>query len=403
MAVFSYRGVNSEGKEVKGVIEAPSYTAAHSLLKSRGIYPYELKEEEVSASEKRLHLPFIRRGPSNQELATFFKTLATLIDAGIPIVEAVESFVEKDTPPHLQLFYSAVAGALKEGATFTEALKRAGLRNETLLSLIYSGEKGALLPENLKLAALLLEKIESLKTKVAQALIYPAILFVVALGVVVFMMTAVIPKIVGIYTTAHLELPLSTRLVILFSNLLLNHYYLIVTLLALSLFAFLLLVKKRRKLFHQLLLKLPLFGNLLYLSSLQRFLYTLGNLLNAGVPVVEALEIAVTTIPNLAVRLSVKPVVEHVKKGESLSKVLSELIPLPLVVYQLLKAGELSGNLGEMALKGAGYLETEIDVKVKSLTSLIEPVTMLIVGLMIGFIVYALLLPIVSISTIKAL
>jgi len=401
MAVFSYRGIDEKGKEVKGVVEASSYSAAHALLKKRGIYPYQIVEEEQKESFS-FSLPFVRRLPNAQELAVFLRTLATLLEAGVPIVEAVESFTDEQVPRHLRLFYAKVASALKEGETLHSALKRAGVRDETVLSLVFSGERGALLPKNLSLAAEILEKRESLKNAVAQALIYPLILLVVAVGVVVFMMTTVIPKVVSIYSTAKLKLPFSTRLVVSVSHFFLNHYLLILFSLLLSLFLFYLFVKKRRKLYHRLLLKLPVFGELLYFVSLQRFFDTLGNLLKAGVPLVEAIEVSLGTVPNYYLRDKLSPLVEQVKRGSSFSETLSELVKLPSVLKQLIKSGELSGNLGEMLLRSANYLQLEVELKLKNLTTLVEPGTMLIVGITIGFIIYALLLPIVSISTIKA-
>jgi type II secretory pathway component PulF len=404
MGVFSYRGINREGKEVKGVIEAPSKSAAFSTLKKKGIFPYEIVEEELRKASKLSIPSFLRRKkiPNNQELIVFLRTLSTLLRAGIPIVEAVESFGESEESKHLKVFFKKVASLLKEGSSLSEALKEAGINDKVILSLVESGEKSALLPENLLTAAEIIERREELKNKLLQALIYPLILLTVAVGVVSFMMTVVIPKIVVIYQTAKLSLPTSTKIVIETSQVIREHYWLIIGALALSTALLLFTSRRKRKHYDRLKLKLPLFGKLLLNLELQRFLETVGRLLKAGLPLIEAVNTAVGTVKNEFLRGEILRSLEEVKKGGSLSQSLEGISGVPKVVIQLIRAGEKAGNLDQMCIKSSLFLKNETDYKIKTLTSLIEPVTMLLLGLIIGFIVYALLLPIVSISTIRA-
>ena len=402
MAVFSYRGINSQGKEVKGVIEAPSKSAAYSLLKARGIYPYQIQEEERE-KKRRKDLFRIRKNiPSSQELIVFLRTLSTLLDAGIPIVEAVESFTESEESKHLTVFFKKVSSRLKEGAPLSQALLEAGIEDQIVIALVKSGEKSGLLTKNLLTAAEILEKREELRGKVIQALIYPSVLFVVALAVVVFMMSVVIPKVVVIYKTARLSLPTSTKIVIGISRVLTQNYPLILALLTgLTIIIFFTATKKRES-FDEFKLKIPVIGKIIFFVELQRFFDTLGNLLSSGIPLIEAFETATETIKNTYLKKVLFKIKEEVKKGTPLNKGLAEL-KAPKVVNQLIRAGEKSGELSLMCKKAANYLRNEVEFKVKNLTSLLEPATMLMVGLVIGFIVYALLLPIVSISTIRPL
>ena len=405
MGVFSYKGIDGEGREIKGVIEAPTSSAAYSLLKKRGIYPYEIVEERESTKKTSSPLlSLFRRGktPSNKELIVFLRTLSTLLAAGIPIVDAVESFAESEESKHLAVFFKKVASRLKEGEPLSKALEEAGIRDRIVLALIKSGEKSALLAENLTTAAELLERREELKGKLIQALIYPAILLTVAAGVVVFMLTVVIPKIVVIYKSAKLSLPASTKLVIGVSNFLRSYYPFILAAIATATAGALLLSRKKRETFDRLKLKTPVVGKVILSIELQRFTETLSKLLASGLPLIEGIETAAETVKNAYVRQELLKTTEKVKRGSSLSQSLKETELFPQVALQLISAGERSGELPKMLEKASNYLKSEIEFKLQSLTSLLEPATMLILGLIIGFIVYALLLPIVSISTIRA-
>ncbi len=400
MAVFSYRALDSRGKEVKGVVEAPSRSSAYALLKSRGIYPLDLYEEKTEEGGSSF-LKLFRKTPSSSELTLFFRTLSTLLDSGIPIVDAVNSFTEGEEKEHLKVFYKKLVDGLKEGLSFHESLRRAGVKDPVILSLISSGERSALLPKNLIMAAELLERRESIKGKVLQALIYPSVLLTVAFGVIVFMLVTVIPKVKAIYTTARLELPLSTRLLLSVSSFILNHYFFILFLLLLTVTLFIFLFRKKRQQLDALKLKLPLVGRLFCYSELVKFFTTFGDLLSAGVPAVESFKTATETIVNKQLKQEFLKNISEFERGTPFYQLLSKIGYVPGVAVQLIKAGENSGNLSQMSLRVARFLENELNFKIKSLTSLLEPVTMLIVGVIIGFIVYALLLPILSISTIK--
>ena len=400
MAVFSYKAIDSSGREVKGIVEAPSKASAYSLLKSRGIYPLEITEEKSEERESFL-FRFFRRAPSPSELTLFFRTLATLLESGIPIVDAVNSFTEGEEKEHLKLFYKKVVDSLKDGLSFTEALKRAGVKDSVVLALVSSGERSALLSKNLVMAAELLERRENIKGKVLQALIYPSVLLTVAFGVVVFMLVTVIPKVKAIYTTVKLELPFSTKLLLSTSSFILNHYIFLLFLLITLLLLLAYISRKRKREFDALKLKIPLVGRLFLYGELVKFFTTFGDLLSAGIPAVEAFRTATETLLNLSLKDKFLLILPEFEKGASLHFLLSEIEEVPGVVVQLIKAGENSGNLSGMSLRVARFLENELNFKLKNLTSLLEPATMVIVGIIIGFVVYALLLPILSISTLK--
>ena len=400
MAVFSYKALDSKGKEIKGVIEAPTKSSAYNLLKNRGIYPLELHEEKTEGS-KSFFLGVFRKTPTSSELAMFFRTLSTLLDSGIPLVDAVNSFTDGEEKKHLRIFYKKIVDSLKEGLSFTESLKKAGIKDPVILALVSSGERSSLLSKNLLMAADLLEKRESIKGKVLQALIYPSVLMIVAFGVIVFMLVTVIPKVEAIYTTAKLQLPFSTRLLLFISSFILNYYYLLLAFFIFFILFLLFVSRKKKQQLDFLKIKLPIIGKLLTYSELVKFFTTFGDLLSAGVPAVEAYRTAAETILNLELKTAFISNISNFEKGVPFYKILSKIEQIPGVVVQLIKAGENSGNLSKMSLRVAKFLENELNFKIKNLTSLLEPVTMLLVGIIVGFVVYALLLPILSISTIK--
>lgn len=398
MGLFTYKGYDKNGKEEKGMVEASSQQVAVSILKSRGIFPYEVKE--VVNKKRTFSLSFFRQSLSNQEFAIFSRTLATLLESGIPLVEAIESLSEDIKSDRKKLFFSNVISGLREGKSFSESLKEAGIKDPIIISFISSGETGSTLIHNLKIIASILEKREEIKSILINALIYPIVLLTVAIGVVIFMMVTVVPKIVSIYSSMKLSLPLTTQITLAVSDAFLHHYLIIVISAILTLFSLAILKQKEKKRIDKFKLRIPILGRLTLYVEMQRFLETLSNLLKAGVPIVDAMTSATYTVRNDSLRYKLLFIHDELKTGESLTKLISqEINGLPVVVLQLIKAGEQGGNLAELLLKASNFLRVEIETRVKNLTTLIEPVTILIVGLIVGFIVFSLLLPIVGIST----
>jgi len=227
MAVFSYKGVDRKGKEVKGVIEAPSLSAAVERLKSKGIFPYELREEK---ERKKSFLQFpLQKGLPEKELLIFFRTLATMLEAGIPLISAITAFSGDADSKKKEMFLAKLAGALKEGKSFKEALQLAGITDPVILSLVQAGEKGGMLPKSLKTIAEIIERREEIKNLIVSALIYPIVLILIALGTVIFMMVTVIPKVTSIYQSVKLSLPLSTKITLSISSFFIEHYVLLIT------------------------------------------------------------------------------------------------------------------------------------------------------------------------------
>ena len=402
MAVFSYKGVDRKGKEVKGVVEAPSRAGAVERLKSQGILPYEIVEEEER--ERPLLRFSLRKALSDKELLVFFRSLSTMLEAGVPLVEAITAFTGDADSKKKEMFLTKLTGALKEGKSFKEALELSGISDPVILSLVQAGEKGGMLPKSLETIAEILERKEEVKHLLVSALIYPAVLILVAIGTVTFMMVTVIPKVTSIYRSVKLSLPLSTKITLGISNFLIEHYVLLLTFLIFLFFVYLFLSKKLKKQLDKFKLRLPIVGRLLFYVELQRFLEVLGSLVSSGIPIVEAISVSGETVKNIYLRELIFTIKEEIKRGISFNKSFSSAFPQTLnLVIHLIKTGEETGLFGEMLLKASRFLQEEVKIKVNNLTSLLEPAMMLFVGLIIGFIVYSLLLPIVSLSTITGI
>ena len=404
MAVFSYKGYTSEGKETKGVIEAPSKSAAIRELKRQNIFPYEIQEKNAKATAKlKIPFPLRKSAISNEELSLFFRTLGIMLNAGIPILDAINSLSKEAESEKLKAFYLEIASGLKEGLTLTESIKKAGIKDLTLINLIHSGEKSGYLSSNLLIAAEILEKREKLKNKVVQALAYPTILISIAFSVVVFMLVTVVPKIVNIYKSTGAQLPTVTKLTIAVSNIFINHYTFLLFLSLLVTTLTYLFAKKNPVTIDKWKLKLGILGKILLLSELQRFFSTLSILLKSGAPLLESVNISLQAVKNSYIKNKLQKLPELLSSGHSLSYSLSESSVIPGFIIQLLKAGEESGELPQMLGKIESILSEEVERKTQYLTSLLEPVTMLLAGFVVGFIIYSLLLPIVSISVIKGI
>ena len=402
MAVFSYKGFDKKGKEVKGVVEASSLTGAVEKLKYQGIFPYEVKEEK---ERKKTFLQLsLRKSLSDKELIIFFRTLATMLTAGIPLVDSITAFSRDADSKGKKMFLTRLTGALKEGKSFKEALELAGITDPVILSLVQAGEKGGILPKNLESISRIIERKEEIKQLVVNALIYPSVLFLVALGVVTFMMVTVIPKVTSIYKSVKLSLPISTRITLGVSSFLTKHYTLLLIFTFIVFFAYAFLSRKLKEQFDKFKLQLPIIGKLLFYVELQRFLEILGSLVSSGISIVEAISVSAGAVKNSYIRKLILEVREEIKKGNSFYKSFYSAFPQThSLVVHLIKTGEETGLFGEMLLRASRFIQEEIKIKVDNLTSLLEPAMMLLVGLIIGFIVYSLLLPVVSISTIMGI
>ena len=401
MAVYRYVGKDVLNRTRRGVVEADNLDSARELLFKMGVVVVEKLKEDKSFLSKDISLSFLNRIPL-RDIVVFTRQLYSLVNAGIPLIQALRIIKEQITSRRLKQIIDDVATYIEEGGRFHVALsKYRDVFGDLYISMIRAAEESGTLEETLKRLAEHLEKIEQLRGKVKSALFYPVFVLIVATVIVVGILVFVIPTFKQLYSDLGGELPSLTQMVINLSNWLRD--YIGWFLLGISLFVVLFfqlrkISKKFRYLTDLLLLKLPVFGDLILKSSIANFSRTLSSMLSSGINILDALQISAETANNEVVRRALLKVREQVEKGVSLSLAMSRISVFPPMVVNMVAVGEEAGNLDEMLSKAADFYEEEVDRTVDALTSLLEPLMIVFIGSIIGVIVIAMYLPIFKIG-----
>ncbi len=410
MMLYEYKGLTSEGREIKGMIDAESPKTARARLKSQGIFPTEVYEgAEVFQKEapEDSFGRFLNReyfsAASLQEIALTTRQLATLIAAGLPLLEALDALVEQVENPPFKRVISGVRERVREGNPFSRALKDyPRLFSPLYVQMVRAGEASGTLAPMLDRVALFLENQNRLKNRMVSALAYPVLMVAVSLVVLTGMITFVIPRVVGIFEDMQQALPLPTRILIGISDLIRNQGWLLLFFLGglIYLFRRILRTPSGRRRFDGWVLRVPVAGTMVKKISLSRFSRTLGTLLSGGVPLLTALEIVKTLVSNKVIEEAIETVRENIKEGESIAGPLKRTGIFPPLLIHMVAAGEKSGELEKMLGKVAETYDDEMDAVIGTLTSLLSPLLILGMGLVILFIVLSILLPIFQMSSI---
>lgn len=387
MPIFQYRGYRPDGSEVAGTLEATSLKEAVLRLKDSGLYPKDVQE---AIYRKRFGL-FQR--PDADLLPSTTRQLSTLLTSGVPLMEALTSISEENKG-----FWKNMLVTIKErvasGSSFSKALEDyKEIFPEFYVSMVASGEAGGNLDRVLSRLADFLEAQQSLKSKVKASMIYPVIMICVGFIVLSFLFTFVIPKITRIFKDTESALPFITVVLIKISDIFQNYWWLLIGILLGSVFGFRRLKEKNRLFIDRLILHLP--GNVLQSLYFGRFARTLGSLLEGGLPVLKALELAAKSIGNKMLEIKVIDAGKRVAEGARLS---ASLEGFPPVLLQLITTGERSGKLVEILKNAADSYEEEFSRRVQKVLSLLEPAMILFMGLIVGLIVFAVLLPIFQLN-----
>lgn len=403
MALFDYTGFDQKGKSAKGTIEAGGKRAALEKLRRQNIYVSNIDERRRKHNESKLSR-FLSTGSvrlSTAELATSTRLLATLLEAGVPLDEALIYLTEQsEKNPHRRLFEQIRASVL-QGLSLHKAMEEQGRTFPQMYRhMVQVGESSGSLDKVLMRLADFLEEQARLKSKTMAALAYPALMALVGTGVLLFLVTFVVPKVTRMLTDMGQTLPGPTRFLIATSDILSAYGWIGLLLLGLgttALWRYRTTPKGRLKL-DGLILKIPLFGNIVRSIATARFSRTLGTLLQSGVPLLQALEISNSLLQNRCLHQSMTRSSKAVREGASLAHQIREAALFPPLMAQMTAIGERSGNIDTMLLKVADNQEREIEITLGGLLSLLEPVMILVMGTVIGFIVLAVLLPIFQAS-----
>lgn len=407
MPAFEYKGIKSSGKPVSGIVEAESDRQARSKLKSDGIFPSELRSVVEKKSGKSFSLSRNSSSPkvSATELSVATRQLATLFGAGIPLVEAIRALGEQLDDKKLKAVFANVGDEVNQGATLAKAMSEYPKVFPNLyVNMIASGEVSGTLEIVFDRLADLLESQAQLRAKIISAAIYPAIMLGMCVLVIVVLLTFVVPQIVEVFEGQGQELPVPTKIVIAVSDILRNFWFVFLGL-VLGLPALIrkyLSTNNGRRQFDSLKLKLPLFGNLFLKVATARVCRTMGTMLQSGVALLTTLGVAESVAGNVLLQESIRDSAEGVKEGKSLADELKKSAKFPGMVTHLVRVGEKTGRLEEMLLRAAKSYETEVDTVVSGLTKIVEPILTVVFAVIVGGIVFAVMLPLLEMSSFGA-
>ncbi len=399
MPIYKWEGRTAKGAAKKGEMEAPSEAAIRIHLRQQNIIPTQISSK---AKEINISLPFIKKKVPQRSVAVFTRQLATMIDAGLPLVQSLEVLSSQQDNKVFKNIIREIREDVEGGSTFAGALKKHPVAfNELFTNLVVAGEEGGILDTILNRLAAYIEKAEALKKKVKSALIYPATIVTVAVAVVMILMVFVIPVFETMFQSAGQSLPLPTVIVLTISKMIKKYIVILVPAFILLVFLFKRYYKtdNGKAVIDRLLLKLPVFGPLLRKIAVARFSRTLGTLVSSGVPILDGLSIVSRTSGNRAIETAIMNARASIREGETIAEPLSRSALFPPMVIQMIAVGESTGALDSMLSKIAEFYEDEVDVAVANLTSLLEPLLMVFLGVVIGGVVIAMYLPIFNMAS----
>lgn len=408
MPYFSYTAVDASGRQTTGTIEANDANDASAKVKAQGMFPTTISQASAAAAQggpapAKSSFSLGGRGSvGGKTLTVFTRQLATLIDAGLPLLRSLRTLIRQEKNPALKNAMAHLADSVESGNTFSEALaQHPKIFNKLYVNMVKAGELGGVLEIVLTRLAEFQEKAQRIRGKVISAMVYPIVVLVIAIGILAFLLLFIVPKFEAIFKDmlGNKPLPLLTSLVIDASRFVQNNILLIVGAAVVVIVA--VNVFKRTPagsaIVDRLKLRLPVFGDLITKTSIARFSRTLGTLVTSGVPILQALSITKETAGNLILSNAISDVHDAVKEGESMVSPLESSGLFPPMVISMIQVGEETGQLPDMLNKVADVYEEEVDTAVAGLTSLLEPVMIVFLALVVGTIVIALFLPLVSI------
>ncbi|MFG0805243.1 type II secretion system inner membrane protein GspF [Pseudomonas fluvialis] len=401
MAAYAYLALDAQGRQHKGLLEADSPRQARALLRERQLSPLQVNAARAREDEQPRHGLRLSRGLSAAELALLTRQLATLIQAALPIEEALRAAAAQAASARVKGMLLAVRSGVLEGQSLAQSLAAfPAAFPELYRATVAAGEHAGHLGLVLEQLADYTEQRQQSRQKIQLALLYPLILMIASLTIVGFLLGYVVPDVVKVFVNTGQSLPTLTRGLIAVSALVKHWGWLILLLLAggLVLLRLWLRPPTRRQRWHALQLRLPLFGRLLRATQTARFASTLAILCRSGVPLVEALAIAAAVIGNLHIRHKVMLAAQQVREGSSLTRALQASEEFPPMMLHMIASGEKSGELEQMLARTARNQENDLAAQVALLVGLFEPFMLVFMGGVVLLIVLAILLPILSLN-----
>ena len=399
MPVYEYSALDRAGKTVRGIIDADSAVSARQKLRRSGIFPVKINESskpEMLPSETISFSSVFKRVKIGEISATT-RQLSILLEAGIPLVASLEALILQIANPILKTIMAQVKESVNEGNSLALSLSRhPKIFSQIYVNMVKAGEASGSLDVVLNRLAEYSERQQALTGRLKAALAYPALMFIIGAFVLFFLITFIIPNITGVFNEMHQTLPLPTIVLISISNSMKSFWWLIMLI-----FAGCFLIAKRYKktskgtrIWDEYSIRIPVLGGIYKKTAMARFGRTLGSLLQSGVPLLSALNIVRNIVNNILFADVIDSAIEEIQKGRPLASSLSNSIWFSPIAVQMISVGEQSGELEKMLDKIADTYEREVETQIMAATSMLEPVMILFMGLLVGFIVISILLPI---------
>lgn len=418
MPKFNYVAMDSRGKETKGTLEVANQNEAIGRLKEMGFFPTKVVEAEKTKEKAdskakgatkpgkkkgggmNIKIPGLGGGVKPKVLTTFTRQLATLVDAGLPLLRGLRVLEKQEKHPLLKQILGELGTSIEGGSTFSEALaQHPKVFNRLFVNMVKAGELGGVLEVVLQRLSEFMEKAQKIKGKVIAAMFYPAAVITVAIVILAVLMIFVVPKFKDIFKDMlpGKDLPAFTNFVLSISDFIAGHFIWTLVIVAVCVAAFVAFVRTRfgRRLFDKFKLNMPGLGPVISKVAISRFTRTLGTLVSSGVPILQALTIVKETSGNVIVSQAVADVHESVKEGETITAPLEASGVFPPMVISMVDVGEQTGALPEMLMKIADNFDEEVDNAVAAMTSLLEPIMIVFLAVIVGSIVIALFLPLI--------
>jgi type IV pilus assembly protein PilC len=390
MAIFLYKASNSQGVIIEGELKVDNREMLLSLLRRKKLTLISAKKAPIQLNIK------IGTGIKSEDIARFTRQFAAMTSAGLPLLQTLDILMTQSENPFFKEVLKQVVGKITGGGSLFEALSmHPKVFSQLYCFMVQAGEAGGILDDILVRLADYQEASERLKRKIKGAMTYPVIILIVAAAVVSILLVFVVPIFAGMFEQNGAELPMPTVVVMQISEFLQANILYMLGAMLLGFIAFKKYRGTKKGLYNtdKILLKLPAFGNLAKKSAISRFSQTLGTLLDAGVPIIDALQVTAKTSGNMVLELGIGKVIESISGGQNISDPLAETGIFPPMVIQMIGVGEKTGDLPTMLEKIAGFYKEEVDAAVDNLTAMIEPLIIVFLGVVIGGIMVAMYMP----------
>ncbi len=410
MPVFEYVGIDSKGKRSNGIVDAENERAARSKLRRMGVFPMSLnvqgaaKKQKLALSTQVDFSKYFQR-IKVQDIAVMTRQLATLVAAGIPLVDSLTALIDQVENMKLRTILSQVREMVMGGSKLSDALKNhPKVFGDLYVNMVNAGENSGALEIVLQRLADFTEGQSKLRSKIIGAMIYPAIMSIVGISLMGMLLVYVVPKVTKIFEDVNATLPLPTRVLMGASNAVKDYWYIFLVLILAAIYAFRRYIRTPdgREWFDRRMLKAPLIGKLQRMIMISRFSRTLSTLLASGVPLLASMDIVRNIVTNTVIKRVIEQTRDNVREGQSVAEPLKRSGEFPPIVTQMIAIGERTGELEKMLERVADSYDAQVDNTISTLMTLLEPIMILVMAGVVSFIVMSILLPIMKLNQLGA-